>query len=416
MSGAWPPCPAPPRWALDWPALEAACPWLGRLRAVAQDPIHHAEGDVLTHTRLVCEALAGLAAWRALPEPERRLLLAAALFHDLGKVERTQRLEDGRLAARGHARRGALRAREVLLEAEAAGGPALSFLEREAICALVRLHALPLALPLRRDPVLDVIGASLAVRCDRLALLAEADARGRECRDQDELLAALALFREQAAALGCLERPYPFPDDHTRVTYFRAARARDGGAGPSRPPDLPAHDDTRLGVVVMAGLPGAGKDRWLEEHLRGWPVVCLDEIRREQGAAPGGGGQGAVLQEARDRARAHLRAARPFVWNATNLSRELRGRVLGLLASYHARARVVYVEAPWRELLRRNSPRARGEAAVPERVLRELLLKLDLPDLSEAHGVEHWAGIQPALQVPSAPSSPSATPEAPSDL
>ena len=81
----FPPCPQPPDWRVDWETLDATFPWVRNLRGCPQDPIRHAEGDVWTHVRMVCEAMAGLEAWRALPELERKLLFTAALLHDVAK-------------------------------------------------------------------------------------------------------------------------------------------------------------------------------------------------------------------------------------------------------------------------------------------------------------------------------------------
>ena len=32
---------------------------------------------------------------------------------------------------------------------------------------------------------------------------------------------------------------------------------------------------------MLSGLPGAGKDHWIEKNLSDWPVVSLDAIREE---------------------------------------------------------------------------------------------------------------------------------------
>ena len=78
MSDNLPPCPRPSSWALDWDALDAGYEWVRDLRGCGQPSQHHGEGDVWIHTRLVCEALAALPAWRALDEQARRMVFAAA--------------------------------------------------------------------------------------------------------------------------------------------------------------------------------------------------------------------------------------------------------------------------------------------------------------------------------------------------
>src|SRR4051812_9316220 len=104
-------CPRPPEWLLAWDDLDAAYPWIHAMRGCAQDAVHHGEGDVWNHTRLVCEALACLPGWRALDEETRCIVFTAALLHDVAKPA-TRRVElDGNISFPAHSRRGAIQAR-----------------------------------------------------------------------------------------------------------------------------------------------------------------------------------------------------------------------------------------------------------------------------------------------------------------
>jgi predicted kinase len=80
-----------------------------------------------------------------------------------------------------------------------------------------------------------------------------------------------------------------------------------------------------------------------------------------------------------------LRRRQPFAWNATNVTRQVRAPLIELFASYRARVRVVYVDAPFDSVIARNQQR---ENAVPARVIERLASKLEAPDLTEAHIVE----------------------------
>ncbi len=362
-------CPQLPSWAVDWSGLQDAFAWVRNLAGCPQDPVHHAEGDVWIHTRMVCEALAAMPAWRSLPEAERPVVFAAALLHDVAKPACTRLDPDGRIHSRGHSRRGAILARQVLWRA---GVP---FAIREQIVALVRHHQVPYYLADRSDARRLAIEVSQTARCDWLGLVAEADVRGRICRDQQRLLENVALFVEFCRDENCLCASRAFASDHTRFLYFR---------DPRRHPDSPAHEDFRAEVVVMSGLPGAGKDTWIRNNLPDWPVVSLDAVRSELDVDPADE-QGPVIDRARQQARDHLRNGRSFAWNATNLSRQLRGQCIGLLADYHSRIRIVYIEAALERLLRQNRQRA---APVPEAVLQHLLDRWEVPDQTEAHGVD----------------------------
>jgi predicted kinase len=361
--------PQPPAWNVDWHGLNERFAWIRNLAGCPQDPVHHAEGEVWVHLRLVCEALAAQPVWRALPEEERQVLFVAALLHDVAKPVCTRHEPEGRISSRGHARRGAILARGILWRLAA------PFRFREDVTALVRHHQVPYHLLERADAQRRAIEVSQTARCDLLALLAEADVRGRICADQARLLDNVTLFKEFCREENCLSAPRPFPSDHSRFRFFR-----DEG----RHPDVPAHDDCRCEVVMMSGLPGAGKDAWVRANLPEWPTVSLDAVRDELDIGPAET-QGQVVNRARDLAREHLRQGRSFVWNATNLSRQLRGECIRLFADYKAWIRIVYREVPEEQLVRQNRQRP---TPVPQAVIERLLERWEVPDRTEAHQVD----------------------------
>jgi tRNA nucleotidyltransferase (CCA-adding enzyme) len=77
-------------------------PELAALVGCPQDSEWHPEGDVWTHTLLVCDAAASLAARDGVGERERVILSLAALAHDLGKPGTTFVDDDGRIRSPGH--------------------------------------------------------------------------------------------------------------------------------------------------------------------------------------------------------------------------------------------------------------------------------------------------------------------------
>ena len=366
--------PAPPAFAIDWPAIESFIdPEL--LAATPQGPDYHAEGDVWTHTRMVVEEMAAIPAWRALDDDGRAITFAGALLHDLGKPSTTRTEPDGRITSRGHSVRGESLVRQLLWRA---GVP---FGTREHVAALVRHHQVPFFL-IEQEPAAArqaLARLSLALRCDWLALVAEADARGRRCRDprdQETILDRTALFVELAREAGVLDRPWTFPSAHTRFVSLRDAR---------RPPDVPVHDDTRAEVIVLSGLPGAGKNSWLAAHHPELPVVALDDIRAELEVDPADG-QSAVIAAARERAREHMRRGEPFAWNATNVSRRLRASLIDFLTGYPVRVHLVYLEVAAGEQERRNRER---ESVVPRAAMARILDRWAPPSPDEAHRVTH---------------------------
>jgi predicted kinase len=372
-------CPAPPGWSLDWDVLLAQYPWLHDLAGTPQDPHYHAEGDVLIHTHMVAEALVALPAWQALTASTRAVLFAAALLHDVAKPICTEIDGQGRISSPRHARKGEQLARTLLWRDASRYGD-IPFPYREQVAGLIRHHGLPLWFLDRDDPARAVVAASQVVRLDHVALLAEADVRGRICADQRELLDRIDLFRQYCAELSCLAQPRAFASAHSRFMYARNLDAT---------LHYDAYDDTQFEVIVLCGLPAAGKDTWVRRHAGHLPAIALDAIRQELDIAPTEH-PGRVVLAAKRRARELLQQRQPFVWNATNITRLLRRQLIDFFADYKARVRLVYVDAPLDVILRRNAARP---DPVPEKVIARMLEKFELPDLTEAHSVDYVWGI-----------------------
>jgi len=362
--------PRAPDWQLDYPLLRQRFDWIAALEGCEQDASFHAEGDVAIHTEMVCTELVASVRFRALPRAAQEIVFVAALMHDVAKPACT-RVEDGRITSRGHSTRGEIMARRILWEL----GVALE--TREQIAGLIRYHQIPFFLLEADDPRRRAFRVSQAARCDLLAIVAWADAAGRRCADpgdRQRLMDNCELFDEYCAEQGCQRGAKEFASPHSRFLYFRK---------PARDPSYYAHDNTRSRAIVLSGLPAAGKDYWIAENAADVPCVSLDAIRRELGIAPDKP-PGRVIKAARERARAHLRAGAPLVWNATNLSRDIRGRVIDLCADYNAWVEVVQVETTVAELHRRNEAR---DEPVPRAALSRMLDRWTIADLSEAHQI-----------------------------
>ena len=213
--------------------------------------MHHAEGDVATHTRMACEALAALPAWRERPAEERTRLFAAALLHDVAKPDCTQVEEDGRITAHGHSRRGDLVARRVLWEA----GVPIAW--REHVAALIRHHQVPFwALERPRGDLDRIIHrVSLLARNDDLGLLATADILGRTCADATEMLDNVALFLQYTSRRRLPRPASVLPVGPRQVHVFPASRPGRGLRGVRR------HQGHRDRHVRAAGVGERSLDR-----------------------------------------------------------------------------------------------------------------------------------------------------------
>jgi predicted kinase len=342
-------------------------PWCRAMANCQQDAGWHSEGDVWTHTKMVCAQLPRLAEWPALTPHERTVLIFTALFHDSAKPLTSQiDPTTGRVTSPKHAIKGEHLARSVLRDV------GCDLAVREEIARMVRFHGRPAFLLERSDPSHEVVSLSWAVTNKLLYLFALADTRGRSTAEMGRPEENLHLWKMVAEEHDCFDKRYRFGNDHARFLFFRQEK-----------PNLHyvPHEDFRCTVTMMSGIPGSGKDTWLATHRADLPVISLDDMRDELGV-DATENQGQVAQLARERCRELLRARTSFAFNATNLLRQTRHRWIDLFADYNARIEMVYVEPPLSVILDQNKRRKR---IVPEDVIVELANKLEPPTWSETH-------------------------------
>lgn len=344
-------------------------PWARAMANCDQDEQWHSEGDVWTHTRMVCAELERLPEWPALGRAAQLKLLLVALFHDAGKPATTVLDETtGRTRSPKHSLVSAVIARDVLREL------GCKLATREEIVAMARYHGRPPYLLEKANPEREVISLSWRLNNRLLYLFTLADTRGRDTREMNRPEENLHLWRLLAEEQGCFEKPYAFANDHARFLFYREELTS---------LHYVPRADYRCTVTMISGLPGAGKDTWLARWQPAAPVIALDELRAELDVDPTDN-QGTVIQAARERCREHLRAGQDFAFNATNLTRQIRQRWIDLFADYSARVEIVYQEPPLATIRKRNRQR---DAAVPEGVWTRMLEKLEPPDITECHGL-----------------------------
>lgn len=346
-------------------AWAAPQPWCRSMASCQQDAKWHAEGDVWTHTKMVCRQLPLLPNWDKLTQEERTILIFTALFHDSAKPLTTQvDPETGRVSSPKHSLKGEQLCRSVLRE----WGCDLTL--REKIARMVRFHGRPAFLLEKADPNHEVISLSWLLSNKLLYLFALADNRGRTT-DSGRSEENIELWKLASEENICFDQQFAFTNDHHRFLFYR------------EPVNLfyEPHEDYRCDVTMMAGLPGSGKDTWLLQNKPTLPVVSLDDIRGEMGVDPTDN-QGVVIQAAQEKCREHLRDKRDFAFNATNLMRSTRKRWIDLFAGYNAYIEIAYVEPPLSVILQQNKQRKRN---VPEQVIRDLADKIEPPTWTEAH-------------------------------
>ncbi len=346
-------------------------PELSALKQIPQNPEYHGEGDVYQHTEMVCQRLTESALWQFLPSDEQTLLFLAAAFHDIGKSVCTKQ-EDGVWVSPRHTLLGEKVFRCLAYrEAQRFG---LTFRQRETVAKLIRYHGLPVWFWTKERPDFELFRASETIPLRLLYLLSHADVLGRIAKDTKELAQQVELFAEYAKELGVWDNAWTFSDAYTRFQFFHRQDMWHGAQ---------LYNDTCFDVIVMAGLPLAGKDTWIEKNRPQLPVISLDALR-ETMKIPPTKSSGKVVQAALNQARVFLRDRQPFIWNATNLLRETRKKLITLFSDYKARVHIYYLEVPYHELLERNQIRTRY---IPDKALEEMIRKLEPPEPWEAEKV-----------------------------
>ncbi len=368
---------------IDWNALSRTSlgPILTEMSQTPQEPKYHGEGDVLTHTKMVCEALIKDHEYIMGNEIEKTVLFLATLLHDIGKTRCTSVI-DGEIRSPRHSLVGAVMAREFLWRELGLSGSHDNIQVREGICNLIKYHSFPPYAITNERPEFKTLmiaaNGELAkyFSIEMLCALERADVKGRISNDGEETLEKIECCRLIAEEAECLSSPFEFPDDFSKRSYFR-------GKTLFRGQEL--FNDSWGEIILMSGLPGTGKDTWIRENYPHLPMISLDDIRKKLKIRPTDN-QSAVISHAHELAKEYLRKKQPFVWNATNITFQIRDMQISLFENYGASVKTVYLETMWREQLRRNSERA-GEKVVPLGAIERMLSKLEMPERFECEAV-----------------------------
>lgn len=374
--------PNTPDWKIDWEGIENSniSLFIEKMKQTMQNPAWHGEGDVWTHTKMACEELVQNFEFRNMERRKQQELFLAMLLHDIGKIPCTK-WEDEKWTSPNHTSVGSKMAREFLWKECGFCGTKELQNFRETVCNLIRYHSVPMHILEQKNPEwrLQKIMANGELAEDfsmeMLGILVESDVKGRIVATKEESLELLQLCIEMAKEAKCYQYQKLFPDSFSEYAYLSGRNIQVGQQ---------LYNDTWGEVILLSGLPGTGKDTWIRENCSELPMISLDEIRKEMKILPTDN-QGAVVQEARERAKEYLRKQIPFVWNATNLTPQIRQKQCSLFEDYHASVKIVFLETDWEEQMKRNCGR---KAVVPEKVIREMLKNLVLPERFEAQEVK----------------------------
>ncbi len=346
---------------------------LNEMKGVLQNPEFHKEGDVFIHTQMVFDKLINNKNFKLLSEKEQKVLILSAIFHDVGKIFTTKE-ENGKITSKFHSVKGFHFINKYFYRN--AKELNINFEERMKIAQLVRYHGYPLNFLEKENFEKYLFYLSQNINLNSLYLLSLSDVKGRITKHKNDLYEKLKLFKEYCVENNIFKNKKEFIDDFTRFKYFSSETYL---------PDYKIYDDTQFEVIIMSGLPGAGKDTYIKNNFKDIKVISLDEIRKILKITPQKK-QGEVINYAKEKALEYMRKKETFIWNATNLTKSIRSKLVNLFMRYNAKVKIIYIETSYENLLKRNETR---EAKVPYSVIERMINILEIPEIKEAHKVEY---------------------------
>ncbi|GEM45423.1 AAA family ATPase [Deinococcus cellulosilyticus] len=367
-------------------ALSPFLDWLHQLDVTPQDRLWHKEGSVDIHTSMVLQQMYRILEHEAFTPHEQLVLVLAAVLHDIGKAKAT-RVRDGRIVSPGHAMMGrdhiALRLRSAGFSGELV----------RTVMGLVGHHHDPKHLITQGAPERAFRRLARITDVRLLYWLEQADLRGRIADDLEEQLEWLDLFKLQCEEYNLWEHdPYqdwlkPLRDFEP---YIQQSAVLDYEEGHIYSPEEAIARSFQWRnrpseLLILCGLSGSGKSTWAHEHFPDTEIISMDDLREDLSGDRGDQSiNGQVWQQAREQLKKALREGRQVIWDATNIRRLSRERLINIGLDYHAWVKLVVFHTAPEVALRQNSLR---EHAVPAGVIASQIEGFQFPEVYEGHEV-----------------------------
>lgn len=324
----------------------------------------HLEGNVFEHIKLVCSSLNSLLSSKNISDSKRKVLMTAALFHDIGKPLAMKEKPNGSRSFIGHENYSEKIARCLLWDEE--------FYFREEVCSLVRNHMIPLRLYQDNNKKRKIMMLSHDVNSiEDLILLKKADCLGQITNENDEWEKKLKNLEENSKKLDCYNHPYNFFNGYTKFNFLN-------NDVKANHPTIVTNSNS-FNVYIMVGLPGAGKNTYINTHFSNLPVVSRDEIRltinNEHEKTIFNKNLEKIVNNIEDSMITELaESQKSFVINNLNLKRKYRQHYINILSKYKPNVYIVYVQAP---SLSDNIKRREG--LISKEVIAQMRYSFDFP-------------------------------------
>ena len=351
------------------------------LEKTQQNPRWHMEGNVLNHVKKTCEYMQKFMSEKVTSPWYKRLMVLSALFHDIGKPSTTFMGNDGNWHSYGHENVGAKLTREMLWD--------WNLYEREFIANMVKYHMEPLFVFKQKDSDKAIKRMMSTVPYQALYYLKMSDLLAAEqdpefsTKEQDKAIVNDFLKRCEEIHIEN-DRIMPLVNNFRNMTDDMVSDS----LGDFSIRNFPQSFSGGF-LHIMIGLPGSGKNTWIEElkaksYIKSDAVILSrDDIRVELGYCTEDEKiVGTDEQEKKvtkifnERLNAAMKEKKDIVVNNINLSEKRRKALKNQCSTYSPV--YWYVEAP---TLSDNLSRREGQ--IEENVFHNMIKNFDFPQLFE---------------------------------
>ena len=350
-----------------WDYIETI-PEFAILKTCEQNPKWHSEGSAWNHTKLVCQAALDYCAdymYDVECEYDSKILLTAALFHDIGKGVTTE-FKKGNWHAYGHELASEKITRRLLWDED------INF--REIVCSLVRWHMEPLRIAESSKYMEKIFKLKLNINFELLLKLKRFDVLGSKPLDKTQTEYDLYILRKM------------------NDIFYRIGKTHLGRLGMFNYKILSRDlfNKPEIRVYMMMGISGSGKstkvDDLIADEEEGTTVVVSRDIARVALGYCSGSEKylGTTEQEAMVTAycneliRESAEKGKHIIIDDMNLKRKYRDAIKELLKHYNVKYIYVYVEA---DSIEKNIERRKDQIS-PD-IIKGMINSIEWPTVDE---------------------------------
>lgn len=256
---------------VKWDYVETI-PEFAKLKQCEQNPKWHGEGNAWQHTVKCVEAAYDMfeKRYEGFTDSQKRVLLTAVLFHDIGKGTTTE-FTKGNWHSYGHEVVGERIARRILWDED--------FGARETVCTLIRWHMDVLRVAESRDFATKMLRMSCYqfFTWQSAIFVKTCDCLGSQPEDKNQTnidMAKLQFLRRFSTEMNCYD-----------ITVYKRSFDRRKIFGKNVNWESTDPDKGKTQAFMFIGLPGAGKNTAIDEMFKGRDIKVLsrDDIRAELG-------------------------------------------------------------------------------------------------------------------------------------